>query len=138
MGGRRGKREPLVRVSGRDPKQCRWTYYRASGAGGQHRNKKDTAARVQHLPSGAVAQAGEHKSREQNKKAAWRRLSENPKFRAWLHLESARVSGQLAEVERWVEDQMRPHNLKVERRDDEGLWTEWGPADPDWPEGTDA
>ncbi len=132
------EKQKLVSVSGRDPKQCRWTYYRASGAGGQHRNKKDTAARVKHLASGAVAQASEHKSREQNRKAAWRRLYEDKKFRAWLHVECARASGRLAETERAVAEAMRPHNIKVERKDDDGLWAEWRRADPDWSEEADA
>lgn len=132
------KREPLVRVNGRDPKQCRWTYYRASGAGGQHRNKKDTAARVTHLASGVTAQASEHKSREQNKKAAWRRLYEHPKFRLWLKMESARVSGWQKELENYVHESMRPHNLRVERRGDDGAWETWRSTDPDWSEDADA
>lgn len=128
-------KELLVRVDGRDPKQCRWTFYRASGAGGQNRNKNDTAARVKHLPSGAMAQASEHKSQPQNKKAAWVRLGKNPTFRAWLKRESARASGELDRIEREVSEAMRPHNLKTERRNDEGAWEIWRSSDPDWSEG---
>lgn len=126
------KKDLLVRVDGRDSKQCKWTYYRASGAGGQHRNKKDTAARVKHLASGVTAQASEHKSREQNKRAAWRRLFEDKKFKIWLHIECSRASGQLAETERAVKEAMRPHNIKIERKDDDGLWAEWKRTDDDW------
>jgi protein subunit release factor B len=132
------KKDLLVRVDGRDSKQCKWTYYRASGAGGQHRNKKDTAARVKHLASGVVAQASEHKSREQNKRAAWRRLFEDKKFRTWLHIESARANGQLAKDERDLQEAMRPHNLKVERRmGEDEKWEEWKRTDEDWGEQSD-
>jgi len=126
------KQELLVRVDGRDPKQCQWTYYRASGAGGQHRNKTSSAARVKHLPSGAMAQAAEHKSQPQNKKEAWIRLGKNATFRAWLRRESARASGDVARIEREVNQAMRPHNIKTERRNDEGAWEVWKTSDPDW------
>lgn len=129
------KKDLLVRVDGRDTKQCKWTYYRASGPGGQHRNKTESGARVKHLASGVVAQASEHKSREQNKRAAWRRLFEDKKFRAWLHLESARASGRFAKDERDLKEAMRPHNLKVERRmGEEEKWEEWKRSDEDWSE----
>lgn len=130
------QQKPLVRVDGRDPKQCRWTFYRSSGAGGQHRNKTSTAARVLHLPSGAMAQASEHKSQPQNKKAAWERLGKNATFRAWLRRESSRASGELDRIEREVTKAMRPHNIKVERRNEDGAWEVWQRAD--WTEGTDA
>ncbi len=129
------KKDLLVRVDGRDTNQCKWTYYRSSGPGGQHRNKTESGARVKHLASGAVAQASEHKSREQNKRAAWKRLFDDKKFRAWLRLESARASGRFAKDERDLKEAMRPHNLKVERRmGEDETWEEWKRSDDDWSE----
>jgi len=57
-------------------RDCEITFHRASGPGGQHRNKVETAVRVLHLPTGLTARASERRSREQNRREALRRLAE--------------------------------------------------------------
>ena len=57
-------------------KDLRIEYYRGSGKGGQNRNKRDTACRITHEETGLSASAEEHKSQEQNRKAAFRRLAD--------------------------------------------------------------
>ena len=54
--------------------ECDLQRYRASGPGGQKRNKTDSAVRLVHSPSGCVASATESRSQHDNKRVALRRL----------------------------------------------------------------
>jgi len=50
-------------------------YYRGSGKGGQNRNKRDTACRITHIPTGKASSAEEYNSQAQNRAAAFSRLA---------------------------------------------------------------
>jgi protein subunit release factor B len=105
-------RELLFSVTAGD---CRWDYYKGSGAGGQKRNKTSNAVRCTHKASGAVGRAEDTDSQHKNRWVAFRRMTETDEFKKWNKLEAARCTGVLAKIdERIVRELYDPSITKVE------------------------
>ena len=54
--------------------QCKLTFSRASGPGGQNRNKVETSVQIEFIPAGIIAAASECRTQNENRKVAVQRL----------------------------------------------------------------
>ena len=99
-----------------DESELRVDTYRASGAGGQHVNKTDSAVRVTHIPSGVVVQCQNERSQTQNKAVAMQLLRSK-----LIELEERRRAEELAKERGEVKDvawgsQIRSYFLHPDQR----------------------
>lgn len=99
---------------------CEVQTFSAGGPGGQHQNTSNTGVRIIHRESGAVGISREERSQLQNKKAAFRRMVDSPKFRIYVN---RRLYFQGEAPEKRVQKDMLPDNLKIEVRQN-GKWVE--------------
>lgn len=72
-------------------RHCEEDRYRASGPGGQKRNKTDSAIRLRHLPTGLVVTAVESRSQHENRRRALRRMREALAFQIRSPIDDVRL-----------------------------------------------
>lgn len=101
-------RERILHITIKD---CEVQTFRSGGKGGQNQNKRDTGVRIIHRASGARGESREARTQGQNKKIAFRRMAESNTMQLWLKQTTARV---IADLDRWVEGELNPANLKIE------------------------
>ena len=99
-----------------NPADLRVDVYRASGAGGQHVNKTDSAVRITHIPTGVVVQCQNERSQTQNKAVAMQLLRSK-----LIELEERRRAEELAKERGEVKDvawgsQIRSYFLHPDQR----------------------
>jgi peptide chain release factor 2 len=110
--------------------------YRASGAGGQHVNKTDSAVRITHLPTGVVVQCQNERSQTQNKAVAMQLLHSR-----LIELEERKRSEELAKQRGEVKDVawgsqirsyvMHPYTMVKDHRTDVEVGNAQGVLDGD-------
>lgn len=104
-----------------NPSDLRVDVYRASGAGGQHVNKTESAVRITHHPSGLVVQCQSDRSQHKNRATAMKQLKaklyelEEQKRRDELAIEEAGKAdvGWGSQIRSYVLDQSRVKDLRT-------------------------
>jgi len=96
--------------------QCEVQAHRASGPGGQHRNKAETAVRLVHVPTGVTVEGKDERSRTQNLRIALERLRERLERRAYRPPPRHKTRPTRASKERRVEGKKRHAQKKASRR----------------------
>jgi len=90
-------------------------FFRASGPGGQHRNKSETGVRITHLPSGIVVTATESRSRHLNLRQAMTRLEAKLAARNRVVIPRVPTRPGKAAIERRLEQKRRQAARKQSR-----------------------
>lgn len=110
------KKELLFSVTAAD---CEWSYTRGTGKGGQKKNKTSSAVHCMHRPSGAHGYSEASRSQLDNKREAFRKMSESTEFKKWHRLEVAKRTGQLMDIEQKVDQEMKQVQVEVKQN---GRW----------------
>lgn len=93
------------------------SYFVGPGSGGQKKQKAHTGVQMIHRETGAIGRACDTRSREQNTRAAFKRLCETPKMKVWINAQLYKLrtgESMQAAIEREVEKLMAPENLIIE------------------------
>jgi protein subunit release factor A len=100
-----------------NPKDVRIEFFKSSGPGGQHKNKRFMAVRAIHLSTGLVAIGQELRSQSQNKELALSRLA--AKLRERFKVKKARIATKIsrAKKEKILEWKRKQSSKKQARRE---------------------
>jgi hypothetical protein len=96
--------------------ECDFEAFRASGPGGQKRNKTSSAVRLTHRPSGESAIASESRSQHDNRRSALRRVRHRV---VMVHREAVDLASFVKP--KWFEELMAAGRIAVSKRDERYL-----------------
>ena len=91
-------------------------FIRASGPGGQHRNKAETGVRLVHPPSGVVVTATERRSQTQNRELAFERLIEKLKKLNFVPKKRKATKTPKSAKRKRLKEKQRRGDIKKDRR----------------------
>jgi protein subunit release factor B len=93
-------------------RECELETFRASGPGGQHVNKTESAVRLKHLPSGLAVTSREERSQHRNKAICLQKLRE--KIERLNHRDAPRIPTRVprSAKKRTLEEKTRRSHLK--------------------------
>lgn len=98
--------------------ECDVDLFVASGPGGQHRNKTESAVRLTHRPSGIVVTATERRSQIQNRIVALARLREKLEKLTFVPRPRRPTKPTRSSQERRLSEKKRDSQVKKQRRSD--------------------
>ena len=87
--------------------------FRTGGPGGQSQNKTESGVRIRHPASGAVGESREERDQSKNKKTAFNRLVNSPKFQAWLKMKTSELMMEES-IEDKIDREMAESNIRTE------------------------
>src|SRR5437867_5500629 len=96
--------------------QCVVTTFRASGPGGQHRNRRESAVRLRLIPTGIVVVATERRSQHQNRGVALERLARKLAERRRRRKPRVATRATAASRERRIKEKKVRSEIKSARR----------------------
>ena len=117
-----------------NPSDVRVDTYRASGAGGQHVNRTDSAVRLTHLPTNTVVQCQSERSQHQNKDNAYKQLRAQlyelglQQRRQQQAIEDAKADIGWGQIRSYVLDQSRVKDLRTEIERTDPNKVRWRPG----------
>ena len=115
--------EAQIKIS---PSEIKMEFFKASGPGGQYVNKRQTAVRILHLPTGTVVSSQTSRNLEENKKAALRILTAKLFEKQQKEIESRMMNERKSQIGRGERaEKIRTYNFPQDRVTDHRIKKTW-------------
>lgn len=105
-------------------KDLDFSYFCGSGAGGQRKNKVKSGVQIKHKESGSMGRADEDRSLERNKKRAFIKMTNTPKFKVWLSKVMFKIRNEESIEDNVKRELADPRNVVYKVKGEDGKWIE--------------